>query len=149
MDLPHPLQKKLVRWTIRHIIISALSQYSCYPPCWPRAVRWALHIGGVTRLSATEIGHAHPRQVFVPDLVNWLSSSLHAPNGCFDFPPAKVVEFGKVQNHTYPTDGEHEDQKHGLLRWSWNVALNIFDAGVSITFIHGRDIESIEEVLTH
>lgn len=108
-----------------------------------------LHISGITGLSAAEIWHTHPRQVLVSDLVNGLSPSLHASHGRFDFPPAQVVEFCQVEHHAKPTDREHEDQEHGLLRGSGHVALDIFYAGVAVTLIHGRDVESVQEILTH
>lgn len=60
-----------------------------------------------------------------------------------------MIEFSQVQEHTDATDRKHEDQKHGLLRGSWNVAFYIFDAGVSITLIYRGDIESVQEILTH
>lgn len=108
-----------------------------------------LHISWVTGLSAAKIRHTHPWQVLISDFINGLSPSLHASHGRFDFPPAQVIEFCQVQHHTKPTDSEHEDQEHRLLRGSGDVALDIFYAGVAITFIHRGDVESIQEILTH
>lgn len=108
-----------------------------------------LHISRVTGLSAAKIGHTHPGQVLISDLINGLPPSLNASHGRFDFPPPQVIEFSQVQHHAEPADGEHEHQEHRLLRGSGDVALDIFYAGVAITFVHGRDVESIQEVLTH
>lgn len=108
-----------------------------------------LHISRVTGLSAAEIRHTHPRQVLISDLINGLPPSLHTAHGGFDFPPAQMIEFRQVQHHAKAADREHEDQEHGLLRRSGDVALDIFNAGVAITFIHRRDVESVQEVLTH
>lgn len=108
-----------------------------------------LHISRVTGLSAAKIRHAHPRQVLISDFINGLPPSLHTSHGRFDFPPPQMIEFCQVQHHTKPTDREHEDQEHRLLRGSGDVALDIFYAGVSITFVHRRDVESIQEILTH
>lgn len=108
-----------------------------------------LDIGRVTGLSASEIGHTHPGQVLVSDLVNGLPPSLHAPHGRFDFPPAQVIEFGQVQHHAKAAHGEHEDQEHGLLRGSGHVALDVFDARVAVALVHGRDVEPVQEILAH
>lgn len=108
-----------------------------------------LHVRRVTGLSAAEVGHTHPRQVLVSDLINGLPPSLHASHGRFDFPPAQMIEFRQVQHHAEPADREHEHQEHRLLRGSGHVALDVFDAGVAVTFVHRRHVESIQEILTH
>jgi len=108
-----------------------------------------LHISRVTGLSAPEIRHTHPRQVLISDFINGLPPSLHTSHGRFDFPPAQMIEFRQVQRHAEPADREHEDQEHSLLRGSGHVALDVFNAGVAVTFVHRRDVESIQEVLTH
>lgn len=118
-----------------------------HPP--PPPLPCVLHISRVTGLSAAKIWHTHPRQVLISDLINGLPPSLHTPNGRFDFPPAQVIEFSQVQHHAEPADREHEHQEHCLLRGSGDVALDIFYAGVAVTFVHGRDVESIQEILTH
>lgn len=109
----------------------------------------ALHVCRVTGLSASEIGHAHPGQVLVSDLVDGLPPRLHAAHGRLDLPPAQVIEFGQVQHHAEPADREHEHQEHGLLRGSGDVALDVFDARVAVTFVHGRHVESVQEILAH
>ena len=60
-----------------------------------------------------------------------------------------MIEFRQVQNHTKPADGEHEHQEHGLLRGPGDVALDVFDARVSIALVHGRHVESVQEILPH
>lgn len=117
------------------------------PPPHPRVC--VLHICRVTGLSAAEIRHTHPRQVLISDFINRLPASLHASHGRLDFPPPQVIEFRQVQHHTKPTDREHEDQEHCLLRGSGDVALDVFYAGVAVTFVHRRNVESIQEILAH
>lgn len=108
-----------------------------------------LYICRVTGLSTSKVWHTHPGQVFVPDLINRLPPGLHSSHSGFDLPPAEVVELCQIQHHTDATDCKHEDQKHCLLCRPGNITLHIFYAGVSITLVHRRDIESIQEVLTH
>lgn len=108
-----------------------------------------LHVGGVTGLSAAEIGHTHPGQILVPDLVDGLPAGPHAPHSRFDLPPAQVIELGQIEDHAKATDRKHEDEKHGFLRGSGHVALHLLDARVSITLVHGGHVESVQEILAH
>ncbi len=108
-----------------------------------------LHVGGVTGLSAAEIGHTHPGKILVSDLVDGLPAGPHAPHGRFDLPPAQVIELGQVEDHAKATDREHKDEEHGFLRGSGHVTLHLPDARVSIALEHGGHVESVQEILAH
>lgn len=111
--------------------------------------RLNLHVGRVTGLSAAEIRHAEARQVLVSDLVDGLSSGLHSPYGRFDFPPAQMIELGQIEYHAETADCKHEDEEDGFLRGPGHVALDLLNARVPVTLVHGGHIESVQKVLAH